>query len=111
MSKQETASDFNAKSTIKAADLEHRRKINFNIGRYNAVVPQGKTQFLDVEFARKAAKNSKWKAIENLDKQLELFEKNFTAIGTKNFHYCACFVFSTISIFFLSKLSRNGDCI
>jgi len=31
----------------------------------------------------KKAKNTKWKAIENLDKQLELFEKNFTARGGK----------------------------
>ena len=36
-----TAATFIAKSTIKAADLEHRRKINFNIGKYNAVVPIG----------------------------------------------------------------------
>lgn len=83
MAKTETALDFAAKSTIKAADLEHRRKINFNIGRYNAVVPQGKLQFADVELARKAAKNAKWRAIENLDKHLELFEKNFTARGGK----------------------------
>ena len=38
---KETASSFIAKSTVKAADKEHRRKINFNIGKYNAVVPQG----------------------------------------------------------------------
>ena len=39
---------FQAKSAIKAADLEHRRKIRFNIGKYDAVVPIGKQQFLDV---------------------------------------------------------------
>ena len=33
-----TASSFIAKSTIKAADMEHRRKINFNIGKYNSKV-------------------------------------------------------------------------
>ncbi len=78
-----TASSFLAKSTIKAADIEHRRKINFNIGRYNAVVPQGKQQFTDVLKAREHAKNTKWRAIENLDGYLELFEKNITARGAK----------------------------
>ncbi len=74
---------FKAKSTIKAADLEHRRTINFNIGRYDAVVPQGKLQFEDVHTARERAKNIKWQAIENLDTLLENFEKKFTARGGK----------------------------
>ena len=80
---KETASDFIAKSTIKAADKEHRRKINFNIGKYNAVVPQGKQQFRDVNLAREKAKNIKWKAIETLDKQLETFEAIITRRGAK----------------------------
>ena len=70
------ASTFIAKSTVKAADLDHRRKINFNIGKYNAVVPQGKEQFFDIELARKRAKNIKWKSLELLDNQLEDFETN-----------------------------------
>ncbi len=78
-----TASSFIAKSTIKAADIEHRRKINFNIGRYNAVVPEGKKQFANVMSAREHAKNTKWRAIENLDAYLELFEKQITARGAK----------------------------
>jgi len=77
------ASSFIAKSTIKAADLEHRRKINFNIGKYNAVVPIGKQQFADLPTARERAKNAKWKAIENLDKYLEEFEKKISARGAK----------------------------
>jgi L-lactate dehydrogenase complex protein LldF len=74
---------FIAKSTEKAADIEHRRKINFNIGKYNAVVPQGKSQFADVHLARERAKNLKWKAIETLDKQLETFETAITRRGAK----------------------------
>ena len=74
---------FLTDSTLKAADLEHRRKINFNIGRYNAVVPQGKQQFADLHLARESAKNIKWKAIENLDQQLEMFEKKFSERGGK----------------------------
>lgn len=79
----DTSETFIAKSTIKAADLEHRRKINFNIGRYNAAVPQGKTQFENVGLAREKAKNVKWRAIETLDQQLEQFEKVFTGRGGK----------------------------
>jgi L-lactate dehydrogenase complex protein LldF len=74
----EQAAVFNAKSTVKAEDKEHRRKINFNIARYNAVVPVGKQQFTDVHLAREMAKNRKWKAIETLDRQLETFEAIIT---------------------------------
>lgn len=79
----EHASSFRAKSTIKSADREHRRKINFNIGRYNAVVPAGKQQFTDVHLAREKAKNLKWKALESLDKYLETFEAQITKKGAK----------------------------
>lgn len=79
----EQSQTFLAKSTVKAADLEHRRKINFNIGKYNAAVPKGKEQFADVHLARERAKNVKWRAIETLDQQLEEFELNFTKRGGK----------------------------
>src|SRR6201995_2347504 len=81
MSKE--ASIFKAKSTIKAANLDHRRKINFNIARYNAVVPAGKAQFDNLMTAREHAKNIKWNAIEHLDVMLEQFEKNISARGAK----------------------------
>ena len=80
---KETAAGFIAKSTIKAADKEHRRKINFNINRYNAAVPLGKKQFTNVMLARERAKNVKWRAIETLDQQLEEFERTITARGAK----------------------------
>lgn len=79
----DTAASFIAKSTVKAADLEHRRKINFNIGKYNAVVPIGKKQFTDVMQAREQAKNIKWDAIEHLDQYLLEFETKITARGAK----------------------------
>ena len=78
----ESSQIFIAKSTIKAADKEHRRKLNFNIGKYNAVVPQGKEQFFDLALAREKAKNIKWKAIENLGEQLENFDSATTKRGT-----------------------------
>lgn len=77
------SSEFIEKSEAKSADKEHRRKINFNIGRYNAVVPQGKLQFADLELARERAKNVKWRAIASLDKQLESFEAAITRRGAK----------------------------
>ena len=79
----DSAASFIAKSTIKAADLDHRSKINFNIGRYNAVVPLGKQQFEDLNLARERAKNIKWKSLEALDKQLENFEAALTRRGGK----------------------------
>ncbi|HTL10743.1 MAG TPA: LutB/LldF family L-lactate oxidation iron-sulfur protein [Chitinophagaceae bacterium] len=78
-----SASSFNAKTAIRSADLEHRRKINFNIGRYNAAVPAGKAQFPDINSARERAKNIKWRALETLDQQLESFEAAFTQRGGK----------------------------
>lgn len=74
---------FLEKSAAKAADPEHRRKINFNIGKYDSAVPKGKAQFEHLELAREKAKNLKWRAIEHLDKYLEDFETNFTKRGGK----------------------------
>lgn len=79
----ESASTFIAKSTIKAADLEHRRTVNFNISKYNAAVPLGKQQFTDLHLAREKAKNIKWRALDSLDKHLEDFEANFIKRGGK----------------------------
>lgn len=79
----EQSSFFIAKSTVKAADREHRRKINFNIARYNAVVPVGKQQFTDVHLAREQAKNLKWQALETLDQQLQTFEEQISRRGAK----------------------------
>lgn len=74
---------FLDKSEIKAMDLEHKRKLSFNIGKYNETVVKGKLQFSDLDNARKQAKNIKWKTIENLDKYLLEFESNFTKNGGK----------------------------
>ena len=78
---KDTASIFKIKSTEKAADKSHRKTINFNIGKYNAVVPQGKLQFAGLDLARERAKNIKWRALESLDVQLETFETAITRKG------------------------------
>lgn len=74
---------FLAKSEVKAGDLEHKRKLSFNIDKYNETVVKGKQQYASLDLARERAKNIKWKAIENLDKYLEQFEENFTSRGGK----------------------------
>ena len=74
---------FIKRSEIKAFDTDHRRKLNFNIGKYKETVDKGLLQYQDLETARKKAKNIKWKAIANLDKYLLEFEKNFTGNGGK----------------------------
>ncbi len=79
------ADSFETKSAEKALDLEHRRKINFNIGKYNAVVPKGKEQFTDLARVKELAKNRKWEAIEHLDLYLTQFEEQITKRGAKVF--------------------------
>jgi L-lactate dehydrogenase complex protein LldF len=83
MTDRDQASIFQDKSTIKASDLDHRQKINFNIGRYNAVVPQGKQQYDNLHLARERAKNIKWRSLETLDQHLERFEQAFIRRGGK----------------------------
>ncbi len=79
----DTAASFIARSTVKAGDLDHRRKINFNIDQYNAAFQGGKQQFDNIHLARERAKNIKWRAIETLDSQLENFEAAFSRRGGK----------------------------
>lgn len=77
------ANTFLDKSSVKAFDAEHRRKINFNISKYNHSVEKGLQQFENLEYARKKAHSIKWKVMENLDKYLLEFESNFMRKGGK----------------------------
>lgn len=83
MSSSELRKIFLNKSEVKAMDAEHKRKLSFNIGKYNEVVVKGKQQFSDLNLAREKAKNLKWKTIEHLDEYLVEFEKNFISNGGK----------------------------
>jgi L-lactate dehydrogenase complex protein LldF len=76
-----TVKTFIDKSATKAPDLQHRKVINNNIGKYNAKVPEGKQQFGDVDIVREHAKNLKWRAIETLDQSLESFESQMIRNG------------------------------
>jgi L-lactate dehydrogenase complex protein LldF len=79
----ELAAKFNQDAEKVAFDKEHRKKINFNIGRYDAAVISGKRQFKNIELAKKRGAVLKHRAIENLDKYLIDFEKNFERNGGK----------------------------
>lgn len=74
---------FLKEANSKTFDLEHRNKINFNIGKYNDAVQKGTTQFVNHELARERASYIKTHTIEHLDKYLTEFESNFTRNGGK----------------------------
>ena len=74
---------FLKESAIKAFDLEHRFKINYNIGKYNEAVLEGKKQYKDIELARKRAAYLKHRVINNLEKYLVEFAANFENNGGK----------------------------
>ncbi|KAA9331491.1 iron-sulfur cluster-binding protein [Hymenobacter busanensis] len=77
------ASQFLVDSDRKAFDLEHRRKIRFNIGKYNAAVETGLNWYRDHELARARAAYRKSEVINHLDQYLLQWEENFTKRGGK----------------------------
>ncbi|MBE0662514.1 MAG: lactate utilization protein [Bacteroidales bacterium] len=78
-----TYTDF-VRSTEKVAfDREHRKKINYNISKYDAAVKNGKRQFSNLDLAKKKAAVIKYKVINELDRYLVEFEKNFEERGGK----------------------------
>src|SRR4051794_33573239 len=74
---------FMEASEGKTFDLEHRRKLKFNIGQYDKKVQEGKHQYSNLELAKSRAANLKTKVIENLDAYLIEFEANFIKRGGK----------------------------
>lgn len=62
-------------------DLEHRKKIRFNMSKYEAAVNKGQAYYHDIEAAKKRASDIKQNVISKLDKYLEKFERNFTQKG------------------------------
>ena len=67
----------------KSFDLDHRKKLNFNIGRYDHSVVIGKEQYSNLELAKTRAAHLKNKVIDNLEKYLIEFEANFIKKGGK----------------------------
>lgn len=77
------AEDFQAESLKKAFDPDHRKIINYNIGKYNVAVDRGLSRFHNLENSKRKAHAIKWKVMENLDKLLPEFEANFQKKGGK----------------------------
>lgn len=77
------ASEFISTSGTKAFDLDHRRIINNNIGKYDTAVLRGISRFANLENSKRKAHTIKWKVMENLDKLLPEFEANFQRKGGK----------------------------
>ena len=75
--------DFLEKAEKKSFDPEHRKRLDFNISKYDAKVREGKLQYTDIELAKKRAANIKYKVLSNLDRYLLEFETNFTRNGGK----------------------------
>ncbi len=64
-------------------DKEHRKKIQFNISKYDAAVKEGKKLYRNLELARDRAGHIKYKVINELDKYLIEFEDHFLKNGGK----------------------------
>lgn len=75
--------EFLEVSEEKAFDPEHRRIINYNIGKYNTAVDRGLSRLVNLENSKKKAHVLKWRVMENLDKLLPEFEANFQRRGGK----------------------------
>jgi L-lactate dehydrogenase complex protein LldF len=78
-----TAEDFLVASENKAFNTDHRRIINYNIGKYDTAVSKGLSKIINLDNAKRKGHVIKWKAIENLDKILPEFEANFQKRGGK----------------------------
>src|SRR6201996_7490220 len=78
-----TADEFLVAAEEKAFNVDHRRIINFNIGRYDTAVARGLSRLINLDAAKRKGHVLKWKMMENLDKVLPEFESNFQKRGGK----------------------------
>ena len=76
-------SQFKADATTKSADLRHRGLIQTALRKYEVVRDAKKAAFQDWEQARQTAAETKFTAINNLDRHLVEFTDKLAARGTK----------------------------
>ena len=77
------AADFLKRARVMSSDLRHRSIVHTALGNYQIARDRGKTAFQDWQGARQLAAETKWDAINNLDKYLEEFVTKIEARGTK----------------------------
>ena len=75
------AHEFLSASTQKAFDLQHRKTIRFNMGKYNSAFKSGLKQFTHLEEAKQKIGSLKRTALQNWDTYLLQFEQQFTKNG------------------------------
>jgi len=76
--------EFLKKAEKISFDKEHRRKIRFNISRYDQTVEKGQGElYKNLELAKRRAAHHKYRVINELDKYLIEFEDNFLRNGGK----------------------------
>ncbi len=68
-------------SEDKAFDRAHRTIISYNMGCYDEAVKAGKSQFVNLEAARRRAADKKHYVLEHLEDHLKTFERQFTSRG------------------------------
>ena len=81
----QSAKTFLSEAENVAFDVEHRKKIRFNIEKYDNAVEKGKSRYRDVELAKFRAARIKREVVENLPELLLQFEKSITGNGAKVF--------------------------
>src|SRR5215469_3156170 len=76
---------FKASATKLTADLRHRSLISKALKGYEKSRDEKKARFQDWEAARQAAAETKWEAINHLDKYVSELADNLAKRGTKLF--------------------------
>src|SRR5471030_1029430 len=76
-------SQFMKQARVMAGDLRHRKIIRAALGNYEIGRDKRKASFQSWESARQLAAQTKWKAVNHLDKYLEQFVTRIEARGTK----------------------------
>src|ERR1039457_224871 len=74
---------FNQQAEILTHDLRHREIIQTALSKYEVVRDKVRGAFQDYPAARQAAAETKWEALNHLDKYLEEFTAKLEARGTK----------------------------
>ncbi len=81
--KSNSAHDFKEQARQVTSDLRHREIIQTALRKYEAVRDKTRATFQDWQAARQGAAETKWQAINHLDKYLAEFADKLEARGTK----------------------------
>jgi L-lactate dehydrogenase complex protein LldF len=76
-------SQFKTRAVTRTRDLRHRGLIQTALGKYEIVRDKTRASFQDYQAARQLAAETKWEAINHLDKYLVEFAEKLEARGTK----------------------------